>query len=81
MIVRLHPHAVACALARKTLSAKQKRVDRVRLLQEAGVSTGARTNMDWIDAAICALAAQHFVTGRFKPYGDAAGGFIVVPKP
>ena len=80
MCVETFPHAVACALARKTLSAKQKRVDRSRLLQEAGVATDALTNMDWIDAALCALAAQHFVTGRFKPYGDAAEGFIVVPQ-
>jgi Protein of unknown function (DUF429) len=32
------PHAVACALARKTLSAKQKRADRSRLLQGQGLN-------------------------------------------
>jgi predicted nuclease with RNAse H fold len=73
------PHAVACALARKPLSAKQKRADRSRLLEEAGVSTEALTNIDWIDAALCALAAHHLGTGTFKAYGDAAEGFIVVP--
>ena len=57
------PHAVACALARKTLSAGQKRADRSRLLREAGVSTEALMNMDWIDAALCALAAHHLVMG------------------
>lgn len=74
------PHAVACALAKRTLSAEQKRVDRSRLLQKAGISTEALTNMDWIDAALCAFAAHHLGTGRFKPYGDAAEGFIVVPR-
>ena len=73
------PHAIACALARKTLSARQKRADRSRLLRVAGVSTEALTNIDWIDAALCALAAHHLVMGTFKTYGDGAEGFIVVP--
>jgi predicted nuclease with RNAse H fold len=73
------PHAVACALAGKTLSAKQKRADRSRLLREAGVSTDALTNIDWIDAALCALAAHHLRAGTFTAYGDTAEGFIVVP--
>ena len=74
------PHAVACALAGKILSAKQKRADRSRLLREAEVSTEAITNMDWIDAALCALAAHHLVMGTFKTYGDVAEGLIVVPQ-
>jgi predicted nuclease with RNAse H fold len=74
------PHAVACALARKPLSAGQKRADRSRLLREAGVSTEALTNIDWIDAALRALAAHHLVMGTFKPYGDVAEGLIVVPQ-
>lgn len=73
------PHAVACALARKPLSAGQKRADRSRLLRKAGVSTEALMNIDWIDAALCALAAHHLVMGTFKTYGDGAEGFIVVP--
>jgi len=75
------PHAVACALARKRLSAGQKRADRSRLLREAGVSTKALTNIDWIDAALCALAAHHLITGTFQAYGDEAEGFIVIPYP
>lgn len=74
------PQAIACARAGKILSAKQKRADRSRLLREAGVSTEALTNMDWIDAALCALAAHHLVMGTFKTYGDVAEGFIVVPQ-
>ena len=74
------PQAIACARAGKILSAKQKRADRSRLLREAGVSTDALTNMDWIDAALCALAAHHLVMGTFKKYGEVAEGFIVVPQ-
>jgi len=32
-----------------------------------------------VDAALCALTAHDFLAGRFKTYGDAAEGFIVVP--
>jgi predicted RNase H-like nuclease len=74
------PHAVACALAGKILSAKQKRADRSRLLREAGVSKDALKSIDWIDAALCALAAHHLVMGTFKTYGEVAEGFIVVPQ-
>lgn len=77
--VETFPHAVACALAGKQLSARQKLADRARLLREAGVSTDALTNMDWIDAALCALAAHYLIMGTFKTYGDVAEGFIVVP--
>ncbi|MEQ1846380.1 MAG: DUF429 domain-containing protein, partial [Nitrospira sp.] len=73
------PQAIACALAGEILSAKQKRADRSRLLRKAGVSTEALTNIDWIDAALCALAAHHLVMGTIETYGDGAEGFIVVP--
>lgn len=74
------PHAVACALAGKILPAKQKRSDRRRLLREAGLSMESLTNIDMVDAALCALAGHHLLAGTFKTYGDAAEGFIVVPK-
>ncbi len=74
------PQAIACALAGKILSAGRKRADRSRLLREAGVSTETLTNIDWIDAPLCALAAHHIVMGTSKPYGDVAEGFIVMPQ-
>lgn len=75
------PHAVACALARKILPAKQKRTDRPRLLRQAGLSIGSLTTIDMVDAALCAFAAHHLLAGTFKTYGDAEEGFIVVPVP
>jgi predicted nuclease with RNAse H fold len=75
------PHAVACALAGKILPAKQKRTDRPRLLREAGFSIDSLVNIDLVDAALCALAAHHLLNVTFKTYGDAEGGFIVVPTP
>jgi predicted nuclease with RNAse H fold len=73
------PHAIACALTGTTLSAKQKHVERRRLLEQAGIATDALKTMDDIDAALCALAAQHVVAGQFKAYGDVSEGFILLP--
>jgi predicted nuclease with RNAse H fold len=73
------PHAIACTLAGKIVSAKHKRAIRRALLNRANIDTSKLTNIDQIDAALCALAAHHFSLGNFKPYGDAKDGFIVVP--
>jgi predicted nuclease with RNAse H fold len=75
------PHAVACALAKRILLARQKRTDRPRLLREAGLSLTSLTNIDQVDAALCALAAQYLIAGTFNTYGDAEEGYIVVPIP
>ena len=73
------PHAIACALAGRTLVAKNKRVDRRRLLDEAGIATEVLRTIDEVDAALCASAAHHFLSGRFKQYGDEREGYILVP--
>jgi predicted nuclease with RNAse H fold len=73
------PQAIACGLAGKLLLARHKRVDRRRLLENAGIATAVLGNIDEIDAALCALAAQHVLAGTFKALGDAAEGFILLP--
>jgi predicted RNase H-like nuclease len=52
---------------------------RRELLGEAGIVTKPLSNIDVVDAALCALAAQALLAGRFQTYGDAEEGFIVVP--
>jgi predicted nuclease with RNAse H fold len=73
------PQAVACALAGKVVSARHKTTVRRELLREAGIATQPLSNIDVVDAALCALAAQALLAGRFQTYGDAGEGFIVVP--
>ena len=73
------PQAVACALAGEIVSAKRKSVVRRDLLHQVGIDTEALTNIDTIDAALCALTAHYFLLGNIKTYGDATEGFIVVP--
>ena len=73
------PQAVACALAGAIVSAKRKGTVRRELLRKAGIDTDALTNIDTVDAALCALTAYHILMGSFKKYGDASDGFILVP--
>jgi predicted nuclease with RNAse H fold len=73
------PQAVACALAGQAVPAKQKAKRRRELLDRAGVDVAALSNIDTVDAALCALAASYFLANRYKKYGEPASGFIVVP--
>ena len=36
-------------------------------------------NIDLVDAALCAVAANAVLAGRFKSYGDLAEGFVLAP--
>jgi predicted nuclease with RNAse H fold len=74
------PQAVACALAGRIVQAGRKRTIRRELLREAGVETGPLTNIDTVDAALCALAAHRLAIGRVKLYGDPGSGLIVIPE-
>lgn len=73
------PQAIACALAGQIVAAKQKRRIRRHLLNQANVDTRKLTNIDEIDAALCAFTAHQFAHDNYRCYGDAVGGFIVVP--
>ncbi len=79
MCFETFPQAVACALAGCNVSAKQKRTIRRSLLERMGLPVQEFTNIDWVDAALCAVAARALAGGSIRAYGDAASGFIVVP--
>lgn len=74
------PQAIACALSGKIISAKKKRIDRRNLLKLAGIDSTALSNIDMVDAALCALTAHYFAFGRVKTYGEAKTGLIVAPN-
>jgi len=74
------PHAIACSLLGKEVaSAKLKRVQRRKLLEDAGIDTRSLTSIDAVDAALCALTAQFLLREKTRAYGDARGGYIIVP--
>lgn len=73
------PQAIACSLAGTIISAKQKSVVRRKLLTDAGIDIARLTNIDWMDAALCALTAHRMLSGKIASYGESETGFIVVP--
>ena len=76
------PHAITWHLRGGKADATRKRAQRLALLRRHGVSVAALTNMDWIDAALCALAAEMFAAKHgMHFYGDRRAGHIVVPVP
>lgn len=74
------PHAAACALAGRILPARQKCTNRREVLRRAGIDTAMLTNIDYVDAALCAVVAESVREGKFTKYGDATSGFIFVPS-
>ena len=79
MCFETFPQAVACALAGEIVSAKYKSKVRRKLLSGIGIDTTSLPNIDFVDAALCAVAANYLLSGNVNAYGDMAEGFIVVP--
>lgn len=73
------PHAISVAMRNAPTSARNKRRDRRALLQQAGVDMSKLTNIDLVDAALCALTAHLALLGRVIHYGEPETGLILVP--
>ncbi len=61
------------------MPARKKSVRRRELLRNAGIDTSDLTNIDTVDAALCALTARYFLSGNVKTYGDDGEEFFVIP--
>jgi predicted nuclease with RNAse H fold len=79
-IIETFPHAVACALAGKRLSAKHKSSVRRRVLKDLGIPEQDLPNIDFVDAALCAVAARSWHMDEYQAFGNPAEGFIVIPS-
>lgn len=79
-----YPHAITWHLRGGNADASQKRSERRALLAKAGIDLGERSNIDFVDAAICALTAHYAATGvecrSFPESGGSTSGLIIVPK-
>jgi predicted nuclease with RNAse H fold len=77
-----YPQAIACAFAGARVSADARTKAEIRgaLLARAGIDPSQFGSIDEIDAALCALTARRFTEHHVKAYGDAATGFIIVPR-
>ncbi|MEB3325374.1 MAG: DUF429 domain-containing protein [Cyanobacteriota bacterium] len=75
------PHAITWHLRGGHATAAQKQRQRRQLLEQAGIDPKPFSNLDWIDAALCALAAHQAASGgACVSYGEPETGLIVVPS-
>jgi predicted nuclease with RNAse H fold len=79
MCIETFPHAVVCAMAGRVISAKPKAIVRRKALENRGYDISILTNIDFVDAALCAVAGDEFRKGSYQLFGDRIEGFIVVP--
>lgn len=77
--IETFPHAVVCALAGHVVSAKPKARNRRKALQDRGYDVSNLPNIDYVDAALCAITAHAFHMGSYKKFGDREEGYIIVP--
>ena len=74
------PHAIAWHLSPELVAASRKREQRKQLLQSSRIDTKRLTNIDLVDAALCALVAYRAATGAAcVSYGEPDTGLIIVP--
>lgn len=79
VVLETFPHAVVCSLAGQVVSARPKSSTRRAMLRQHGYEDQSLANIDFVDAALCALTAERFRLHRTRHFGDAKEGFIVVP--
>ena len=79
MVFESFPHAVVCALAGRVVPTKPKATVRRAALRARGYDVTCLVNIDFVDAALCAVAAEAFLKGCVQCFGDEQEGFIVVP--
>jgi predicted nuclease with RNAse H fold len=74
------PHAIVCALKGEIVPAHPKTSVRREVLRTRGLDTSSLSNIDLVDAALCAVAAEAFRRGEFDRYGDQKEGYVVLPR-
>ena len=73
------PHAVVCALAGRVVAARPKRETRRAALRKLGYDVSSLGNVDFVDAALCAVTAHAFARCSYRLFGEKNEGFVVVP--
>jgi predicted nuclease with RNAse H fold len=79
MCIETFPHAVVCAMTGHVVPAKPKAKVRRKALHDRGYDICDLPNIDFVDAAICAVAADEFRKGNYQLFGNREEGFIIVP--
>ena len=81
-VIETFPHAVQMSLwASDSNPVGNKRsVRESTLALKANYDTSQLSNIDFIDAALCAVSADYFAHHQFTAYGCKTEGYIVLPK-
>jgi predicted nuclease with RNAse H fold len=74
------PHAVVCALAGEVVPARPKSKVRREALRRKDYDDSNLPNIDFVDAALCAVTANEFLKGNYQSYGNKEEGYILIPK-
>lgn len=74
------PQAIACALSGGYVSAKKKNPVRRQILRDWGIDDRQFPNIDFVDAALCAISATAFTQHCYSACGDSMEGHIVMPQ-
>lgn len=76
-----YPHAITWQLMGGGAVARKKRSQRRKVLEQAGIDTTALTNIDLLDAALCALTADRVANREeCESFGEPKTGLIIVPS-
>jgi predicted nuclease with RNAse H fold len=78
--IETFPQAVTCALEGQIVSASNKLPGRRQVLKNRGYEISNLSNIDFIDAALCAVTAKEFSKGNYQTFGNTEEGFIVIPN-
>jgi predicted RNase H-like nuclease len=68
-----------CAMKGHVVLAKPKLTNRRNELIEKGYDLSILSNIDFVDAALCAVVAAEFRKDNYQLFGNREEGFIVVP--
>ncbi len=74
-----YPYLAACGYAAKRLKAAHKKIDRRNVVKAAGVDDAPLTNIDFVDAAICALVALSISIDYGTAAGNPGEGYMLYP--
>ena len=79
-VIETFPHGIACALLGGITSARNKNRTRREILTALRINSADLPNIDFVDAALCALTANRFESGDTCSFGSTEDGFIVLPR-
>jgi predicted nuclease with RNAse H fold len=81
-VIETFPHAVQMSLWAGDLHpvGNKRSVRETTLALKANYDTSQLSNIDFIDAALCAVSADYFAHHQFTAYGCKTEGYIVLPK-